>query len=263
MTAFDQDTAIEQIAENRFKGFVGNGWNIGDNPNGGYLLSLVSNAIGKVVAHPDPISFTTHFLRPGLPGESCEIDVDVVRSGRTLTTVRATMIQADKPRLEVVAAYSNLAESAGLDGDITIDEPGFPSPEACVGRTGDMQGIDIALVEKLDIMLHPEQSEPGASGVAEISGWIRHSDLREPDSRSLLLFCDSFPPSPLGLLGYVGWVPTLELTVHVRRRPSPGWIKARFRTDDLSRGRMIESGCLWDCTGALVAECRQVGLIRA
>ena len=76
-----------------------------------------------------------------------------------------------------------------------------------------------------------------------------------------MLFCDTFPPSPFGQLGVVGWVPTVELTVHVRRRPEPGWILGRFRTDDLEQGRMIESGELWDSTGQLVAECRQIGLV--
>jgi acyl-CoA thioesterase len=59
----------------------------------------------------------------------------------------------------------------------------------------------------------------------------------------------------------IGWVPTIELTVHVRRRPAPGWILGRFRTDDLVDGRMIETGGLWDSTGAFVADCRQIGLV--
>ena len=95
-----------------------------------------------------------------------------------------------------------------------------------------------------------------------IAGWIRHKDGRQPDVSSLLLFVDCFPPSPLGALGAVGWVPSVELTVHVRCRPAPGWIKASLRTDDLTEGRMIETGCFWDSTGALVAQSRQLALVR-
>jgi acyl-CoA thioesterase len=90
---------------------------------------------------------------------------------------------------------------------------------------------------------------------------IRFIDGRAPDTRSLLLFTDSFPPSPLAKLGSVGWVPTLELTVHVRRRPAPGWIVAELRTDDLNEGRMVETGALWDSEGKLVAQSRQIGLV--
>jgi len=76
-----------------------------------------------------------------------------------------------------------------------------------------------------------------------------------------VLFADAFPPSLFGSLGVVGWVPTIELTVHVRRRPAPGWILGRFATRDLGGDRMIEDGQLWDETGALVARSRQLGLL--
>jgi acyl-CoA thioesterase len=58
-------------------------------------------------------------------------------------------------------------------------------------------------------------------------------------------------------------VPTIELTVHLRRRPASGWVLARFECDDVEGGRMIESGTLWDSTGAVVARCRQLGLVLA
>ena len=65
----------------------------------------------------------------------------------------------------------------------------------------------------------------------------------------------------LVLLGAIGWVPTIELTVHVRRRPAAGWIVGQFRTEDLLDGRMVENGALWDSTGALIAQSRQIGLV--
>jgi len=110
--------------------------------------------------------------------------------------------------------------------------------------------------------VQPELAIPGESGKPQIGGWIRHKDGRDPDVSSLLLFVDSFPPSPLGALGAVGWVPSVELTVHIRRRPAPGWIKASLQTEDLIGGRMIETGCLWDSAGVLVAQSRQLALVR-
>ncbi len=262
MYEFDQDTRVEKESNLRFLSRVDAGWNIGDNPNGGYLISLVDRAIRDVVTHPDAVSLTTHFLRPGVAGEPCVIDVEIVRAGRTLTTVRANLSQQGKVRLVVMAAYADLAEPMGPDTDITVPERDMLEPEACIPRTGDLQGIDIALVNKLDVRIQPDLATPGESGVAEIAGWIRHKDGRQPDVSSLLLFVDCFPPSPLGALGAVGWVPSVELTVHVRCRPAPGWIKASLRTDDLTEGRMIETGCFWDSTGALVAQSRQLALVR-
>lgn len=241
-------------------GFVHGAWNIGANPNGGYLKCIALNAVLESVPHPDPVSVTTHFLRTGVPDAPCEIHVDVIRTGRTLSTARATLIQENKPRLALLAALADLSRPAGVDADLMPPAPGYPPPEVCPPRRGDRQGVHLPILDRLDVRLNPTVAEPGGEQ-AETGGWIRFRDGRAPDARSLPLFTDAFPPSPFTLLGVIGWVPTLELTVHVRRRPVDGWISARFRTDDLHEGRMLESGVLWDSSGALVAQSRQIGLV--
>ena len=78
-----------------------------------------------------------------------------------------------------------------------------------------------------------------------------------------LLMADAFPPAVFGLLGQVGWVPTIELTVHLRRRPvSGGWLLGQFWSHDLSDGRVVEDGALWDSAGHLVVQSRQLALVR-
>lgn len=258
---FDTETAVQRLDDNLWRGHISGSWNIGDNPNGGYLLSVVISALAGALDHPDPISITTHYLRPGVPDADCDIRVDVIRSGRTLSTARATLMQEGKARLEVLAAFSDLSVSAGLDAAITMTPPEIPPPDDCIQRSGETQGVELPILSRLDTRLHPALAQPGQADRAEISGWIRFADDRQPDSRSLPLFTDTFPPSPLSLLGVIGWVPTIELTVHVRRRPAPGWLQARMRSEDLHQGRMVESGALWDSNGDLVAQCRQIGLV--
>ena len=104
------------------------------------------------------------------------------------------------------------------------------------------------------------QAEFGG-GDALMAGWIRFRDQRPPDALSLGLFVDAFPPSLFSRFGMVGWVPTLEMTAQIRRAPADGWLCATFETDDLADGRMIETGSMWDSTGALVARSRQLGLL--
>jgi len=261
MFEFDRDTRVERVAEGRYVGLLDRGWNIGDNPNGGFLLSIISAACADAIEHPDPISFTTHYLRPGLGGEAFQVELEVVRKGRTLTTVRAVFIQEGQVRLLAIAAYSDLAQSVGVDADISLPAIDIPAPEQCPPRTGDLQSIDIPMMKKLDVRLNPHQVDSNPALAPVLSGWVRFSDERPADVRSLLLFCDTFPPSPFVRIGPVGWVPTIELTVHVRRRPNPGWILAEFQTNDLTGGRMVESGCLWDSSGQLVAQSRQIGLV--
>jgi acyl-CoA thioesterase len=261
MSQFDTETVVTKIHDTLWRGHISAAWNIGDNPNGGYLLSVALRALQSALPHPDPISVTTHYLRPGSPNQPCDIQVEILRTGKTLSTARATLIQGDKARLELLAVFGDLSQSVGIDTEITIAAPKIPEPEDCTVRDGDRQGIALPIADRLDTRLDPASAIPGKSTKAELNGWNRFQDLRAPDSICVPLFCDTFPPSPFALLGNVGWVPTIELTVHVRRRPQPGWLQARFSCDDLSQGRMIETGQLWDSGGHLVAQSRQIGLV--
>ena len=117
------------------------------------------------------------------------------------------------------------------------------------------------IAKRVDVRIAPERAIAGASADAVMEGWIRLADGSPPSTMSLPLFSDAFPPSLFAKFGRVGWVPTIELTVHARRRPTDGWCQARFECDDLVGGRMIETGTLWDSTGRVVARSRQLGLL--
>ena len=264
MSLFDDETALTAIDEGRWSGRVGSKWSIGDNPNGGYLIAVALRAFKDLApGHPDPLSVTAHFLRPGMPNAPCDVNAALVRSGRSLSNGRATLIQDGKPRIELVTALGDLDAVADPVSDhaVTLPPAEMPPPEECPQRSGDEQGIHLPLLERMDVRIHPDQARAGAAGKAEVSGYIRFRDDAPVDALATIVFADAFPPSVFGLLGMVGWVPTIELTVHVRRRPAPGWIFGRFQTDDLSGNQMIESGALWDSDGHLIAQSRQLGLV--
>jgi acyl-CoA thioesterase len=262
MSHFDDETRVVRISDDLFRGTVHPHWAIGANPNGGYLLCIALDALQQLLPEqPDALSVTVHYFKPGLNGEACDVRTQILKRGRQVSSVRASVIQAGELRLEVIAALGALGDTP--ETPITLPAPPIPSPEACTPRSGFSQGLaQLPLLERLEIRLHPEEAEPGRAGQAQVSGWIRFRDAREPDTRAVVLFADAFPPSVFGLLGAVGWVPTVELTVHVRRRPAAGWMLGQFRTLDLSDGRMIEDGWVWDSQGHLIAQSRQLALVR-
>jgi acyl-CoA thioesterase len=263
MNHFDEETRVAPAGDGRFAGTVQPAWNIGANPNGGYLLAIAAQALRQAVPqHPDPLSITTHYLRPGQPGQPCTVEVQVLRTGRTLSTARATLLQDGAARLEVLAAMGDLG-SGEAPPVITLPLPDMPPPDGCPGRSASAQGVGLAILDRLDIRLHPAEAQPGAAGRARVSGWIRFADGRAPDPLACLLMADAFPPAVFGLLGMVGWVPTIELTVHLRARPAPGWLLGQFVAEDLRDGRVIENGALWDSRGQLVAQSRQLALVRS
>ncbi|MCB1693347.1 MAG: thioesterase family protein [Pseudomonadales bacterium] len=261
MSFFQEETEVRSVGEGVWQGRVSEAWNIGANPNGGYMASIALRALGKSVPdQPSPLTATIHYLRPGLPGEACEIITEVVKPGRVLSVCRATLIQDGKPRLAVLAGFGAMAEQTHTT-ELNMPVPQIPPPDDCVERSGEQQGVGLGLLSRLDIRLHPDQVRAGAAGKAEISGWIRFRDEAAPDPIAPVLFSDTFPPSVFGLLGAVGWVPTLELTVHCRRPMTSGWVLGRMATEDLRDGRMIENGCLWDEQGRVIAQSRQLALV--
>ena len=260
MSQFDAETAVESVGEGRWATRLSAGWNIGDNSNGGYALTSVLRAMRSLVPHPDPISVTTHFLRPAKGDTDAEVRASVVRQGRTVSTLRGSLWQQGRQRLEVLAAFSGLA--AGTGGpEIAAAPPRIPPVEECVHRGSLEQGVELPLLSRVDVQVHPDHAPAGGSDRALVDGWIRFSDGSAPSTMALPFFADALPPSLYTLLGYIGWVPTIELTVHARRIPGPGWLQVRQESHDLHDGRMIESGSLWDSTGALVATSRQIGLL--
>jgi acyl-CoA thioesterase len=258
--AFDRDTLVSAIDDGRWRGRVDPKWNIGDAPNGGYLVSIALQAIARSLPHPDPFAITAHFPTRTDPGE-VDVEVEPIRNGRTHSTAAARLVQGEETRVHVVATFGDLDAASGPT--VVRDQPpSFPPPEDCVPATGPFAPV---FARQFDLRLTPDTATwaiTRPSGTAEMCGWNRFADGRDADTRSLVLIADSFPPAIFNVATAM-WVPTLELTVHVRARPAPGWLQCRFQTRYLIEGYLDEDGEVWDSTGRLVALSRQLARIHA
>jgi hypothetical protein len=78
---------------------------------------------------------------------------------------------------------------------------------------------------------------------------------------SLLFAVDAFPPATFDI-EFSGWVPTLELTVYIRALPAPGPVRVLQRAELIDAQRVDESCYIWDRTGRLVAQGRQLAGVR-
>lgn len=263
---FDTDTAVERRAEGRWRGEVSDRWDVvGGAPNGGYLLTLPLRALAAELDRPDPLTATAHFPEACGPGP-VEISTEVLRAGGHATG-RAVLARAgDEPgrvRLAVTATFGDLGAADGPT-NVAGGPPDVPPLEECVDPAA--SGVEVPpIVGRFDVRLDPSclgwaVGQP--SGVGRIVGWLRFADGRPVDSLALPLLADALPPPALNLLPEVAWAPTLELTVHVRARPAPGWLRAVFTTRYLVDGYLEEDGELWDADGRLVALSRQLALVR-
>lgn len=263
----DRDTTLtprgEEGGRHLFDAEVSGGWSIGTAPNGGYLAALVGRAMGEALAMPDPFTVTVHFLRVAVPGPA-RIEIEIARRGRGHGTAVARLIQDGQEVLRALGTFGDLATVEGPTV-VRVSPPPLPPPDACeAGRAGPTSVLPIA--ERVDMRMRPGAvtwTSGQKSDDAELAGWARFRDGRPTDALSLLFFADAFPPPVLNLEAASSpWVPTLELTIHVRARPAPGWVRAVFRTRALVGGYLEEDGEVFDETGALVAMSRQLARLR-
>lgn len=269
MFELDVDTAVTPVEAGRFACVVTDRWSIGTAPNGGYLARILLAGIERSLPHADPFSMTTHFLSTARPGPA-EVHVQVVRAGKGHSTAQASLIQDGRELCRALAVMGDLGKAEGPT-HLSVRPPALPPPEACErGRAGPTSMLSIA--DRLDMamapgatswMPAPDGSSRERSNVAELTGWMRLRDGRPTDAGSLVFFADAMPPPVLNLdVVRTPWVPTLELTVHVRARPAPGWLRARFQTRCLSSGYLEEDGELWDEDDRLVAMSRQLARVQ-
>jgi Acyl-CoA thioesterase len=238
------------------------GWDIAGNANGGYLLAIAARAMARHCGRPDPVTISAHYLSPGRPGPA-SVQCATVKEGRRFATVRASFESSEKPMLQVLGAFGDLG--GAVEGPERIDAapPELPPLEECV-HLPPTEGFPPPFMGKVEMHLHPEDSgfrvgQP--SGEARMRGWFRLPDDEPMDAIALLLGLDAFPPTIFNARLPVGWTPTVELTCHVRARPVPGWLRARFTTRFVTGGFLEEDGELWDAADRLVAQSRQLALV--
>jgi acyl-CoA thioesterase len=258
---FDTDTAVQAQGDGRFGATITERWSIGDQPNGGYLLAIAGRALVAALPHPDPRAVTGHFLRPPPPGP-IEIETEVVRTGRGTSTGQVALRRDGREFLRVLGTCSELGS---VDGPMHLESspPQLPAPEDCVRTPPVMlSGAPLTIAENLDIRLPagtPGWAHGAPTGEPVVAGWVRSADGRDPDPLFLLLAVDAFAP-PVLELGISGWVPTVDLTVHLWAQPAPGWLRLCVRSRVVIDGWVEEEAELWDAQDRLVARARQLAL---
>jgi hypothetical protein len=145
--------------------------------------------------------------------------------------------------------------------------PDFPAIEDCIdlGKWPGTVAADgtAGFAAHVEVLLDPastgwRSNEP--SGLPEMRGYFRLREDRVPDALLLALAVDSLPPVVFGL-GATGWAPTVELTWHMRAVPAPGPLQVAARCRHVSGGWFDEEAEVWDASGRLVAQSRQIARV--
>jgi acyl-CoA thioesterase len=270
--AFDEDSRVAAAgSEGAFTAGLTSRWNgTAGAVNGGYMLAICTRALALGMPFPDPVVVSGFFLRPGTAGPAA-VSTSVIRSGRSTAFGEAALTQDGKDVVRVTAAFARLGDGTGpgtgadtgvgADGLVFLDgtPPALPPPAECVGVPVGSFGL-ASIAERIEFR---SAELPGwflgrPSGRPASEFWMRFADGREADLLSLPLLVDSTAPSVLELGASSV---TIQLTVHLRAHPAPGWLACRATTRFVSNGYHEEDFEVWDSAGTLVAQSRQLALI--
>ncbi|HEY3682053.1 MAG TPA: thioesterase family protein [Streptosporangiaceae bacterium] len=260
-TTFERATAVRRAGDGVYDVELDAAYSMGGPLHGGYLMATLLRAALADSPHPHPVANGFHFLRTPRPGPA-RVRVERLKSGRTAATARATLIQDDQVVLDSLVSAGTLDPVAEPDW---LGEPPEIAPiEKCEEPWTLTPDGPPGLAGQVEFRHDPETSgwlrgEP--LGRPEMRGYVRMREQpQDPDPYVLAVATDAMPPIVFGI-GKMGWAPTVELTWHMRAVPAPGWLAIRVVGRMVADGWFDEDVELWDSTGRLVAQARQMARV--
>lgn len=265
MTAFDEATAIAALGGGAFSAVCDPAWDAPRGPNGGYLAAIVLRAMAARLDDPSrpARSITLHYLRPPRAG-ALRIDVEVERSGRTLSTLSARLSQDDRLCVLAVAAFAGaFPEAHGAR---------FAAPMPRVPPAAEVPVLpaheQAPPIRHRFVMRHAVGPAPFSGGEEALTGgWISLHEPQGLDAATLAFYTDAWLPPVFGRLAVPLAAPTIDLTIHFRDPaaalgvPPDEPVLGVFRSDYAADGLAESDGELWSPDGVLLAHSRQLMLL--
>lgn len=266
---FDVDTAMEPAGPGTFKGRMSRDWWIFHGPNGGYVAATILHGLALAVDDParSPRSLTVHYTERPAEGP-VTLETRIERSGHKLTTVSGRLTQEARTLAVAVAAFS--ADRKGLEFT-TASMPAVAPPEQCPTR--DLpDDVVPPMMRQLDTRwaVGPLPFTGETAAEARSGAWLRAAVPRTADAAFVALLTDAVTPAVFSRVGPgqgITEVPTVDLTIHFRNHvpesatPQDFYL-ASFTTRTSAGGFVEEDGEIWSRDGLLLAQSRQLALVR-
>jgi hypothetical protein len=250
-------SAVTRVGDGQYTTELDGDWSIGAAMNGGYLQLPLVRAVLAESDLPHPVAVTTDFLAPPVGG-TATIAVEKLREGRSAGTYRAVLSQDGTPLLTASIVTGVL--TPGAEPEATrFTLPDVVPPEECFRVPADAgTGTRIGLMDHVEVLLSPRAGQALAGDRSlRFTGWFRAGEGVEPDPVLCVLGCDAFAPVTF-TLGKYGWAPTVQLSTYLRALPAPGWLRVEVTGSVVADGWFDEECTMFDSTGRLVAQSRQI-----
>jgi acyl-CoA thioesterase len=225
-------------------------------PNGGYLASVLLRALTGTAPGRPPRSLTVQYATAGAAGPA-RVTTSVERAGRSMSFLSARLTQDGTLVATALAA-------CGTGRDTTSFQDFRPAVTPAEDlETVLLPGVSPAIAQRFDY--RPlARIVPFSGADSEFECWVRLREPRPLDAVLLATLVDALAPAMMFRATVPTVVPTLDLTVHFRHAPPPGydgWCLARARTRTASEGFVEEDCEIYSSSGTLLAQSRQLALL--
>jgi acyl-CoA thioesterase len=269
---FASATSVVRVADGRYSGFLDDSWNLRPLPQGGVVAAVALRAMSDALDVPTQSLRTMHTLFIGqVAAGDLEVDVEVLRRGRSMSHVRAHVRNPGASSGHVTSAVFG----APRDGfEFTeLRPPDVPPPEECSSfRDPPPLGVPTFTPNPFWATRVEGRAAMGVAPwevvdtrTAEQATWYRFDDTPWIDDRTRLdpfavvLLADTMP----GAIGQrVGptdrpWFgPSVDLTVHMCADCRSPWLLGHNTARWAGDGYASVDMTLWD-GGTLVAYATQ------
>lgn len=243
--------------EGAWVGNVAEGFDVFGIPHGGYLAALAAQALLQATKAPDIFSLTIHYVRKAEFGP-IRFEVSPGGKSRRFGSWRATARQGEAVIMEVSGL---VGDRSSIQGPTRASAPAWASDKASfLGSSSEGAASSFpqpAVAIKFGVDIH-EDDLGFAKGKTGGEARVRYRMHGDAGVLAAIVGCDGGPPAIWNAEGMTGWVPTVELTIHVRGRPEPGPLYAEAISEQLADGFMEEDALVWDASGRLIVQSRQL-----
>lgn len=262
VTHFDRDTAVTRTGDDEYAATLSRDWWVFTGANGGYIAAVLLRALTDRVGDPERMarSLTVHYLRPPAEGP-VTVRTRLVRQGRSLATLTASLVQDGREAAVATAAFSLARPSMAFADAVMPDAPPVddtpPSSWPPEMWPPIVHRFEYRPVTKEAVFAgHPE---------AYVAAWTRLREPRPLDPVLLALLADALAPAIFPKAATPHAATTIDLTVHFRapaaEPPGDGWVLGAFRSRVGVDGFVEEDGEVWSADGRLLAQSRQLALV--
>ncbi len=272
---FSRETAVtpDEAVAGRYQALLSEEWCAPDVPQGGVATVVALRAMAVALDAPDQSlrTVTNVFAAPVRSGP-VEIDVTILRRGRTLSQLTATTRNPGER-----AGHTSVAVFGGPRPGFEFTDrvaPDVPPPEECPSFRDPLpDGVQSRAfrywehVEGRPALGHApwEEYQPSTSQRAY---WMRFDDPPVLDDGTfdpfaLITLCDTQPGAVGERMGSnvpIWLPPSVDLTVHVFGEPCSEWLLSNNRAHYAGEGYASTEIELWDPERGLIAYATQLML---